>query len=889
MCRMKFFTMICIFVVSLSAQTVPNRNLHQEDRELYNVYFDRAGEEFGVPSDILRGLSFSETRWTHMVWNDDDLRSSCTGIPRVYGVMGLWDNDYFGFSLREAAALIGKEKQELKESPYQNIRGAAALLKKYYSEVPKPNNTAVESIESWQNAVAKFCGFPQEEIAQRRSLEVYSILASGYQRDRIVIKKREIDLAAVKKNVQAAEDRSFQKKSLLPNSKIMNQPDYPLAKWNPAYSGNFGTQLISQKFVVIHDVEGSYLGCISWFQNPSAQVSSQYVLNSHPNGVNASTKSPNGTPDAPVGEVTQMVEEKYRAWHVGCWNSYMIGIEHEGYYNVTGWYTPECYESSSNLVRYLCDKYNIPKDRNHVIAHQEWQNAAWRSWVTSTGQGFDPNCNTHVDPGQNWNWTQFMSLITKADTVRPVITKALPQSNILSFPAYKDIVIEFNTPMDITSTNTAFSIAPSVPGVKTWNTGNTILTFNPTATLPWNTSFTVTIDTSAKNIAKSRNLGITPFIASFITQPLDTLGPHVLRSSPMPDETDVFTTTDVAVFVDEAVQTSSLSTTVKMVDNGGANIPLANAKNEILYDRSVISFTPSGLKANTTYTVKILAGVKDYYGNPSKDDVLFQFTTGSSIVTAGLVLDNFDANTKGWLQPNQSGLTAFIDSNGTQFLFSTEKVRNGSAAKLSYSFTQQNGGVAAVQATGFPPIDMYSTVGVWIFGDASGNLLELVFSPNDQVVPVGKIFWRGWRFFQFQISEITGPNKKLKSIVIRQNETGDRSGVLFFDDMQLDATVTGHIMESGAVPQQFQLKQNFPNPFNPTTEIQFIVPDGYQGNVKLDVFDALGRTVSTLVNGSYSSGSFAVQFDASHLPSGVYFYRLRAGEFVAVNRMLLMK
>jgi N-acetyl-anhydromuramyl-L-alanine amidase AmpD len=881
----KIIWMITVTAGLLSAQITA---LHEDDRELYEKYFQHSAAEFGVPAEILMGISFSETRWTHMKWNDGDIASSCSGMPRVYGVMGLWDNAYFGYSLRDAAALIGRTPQELKESPLQNIRGAAALLKKYYADEPKPAGFADGAIESWQNAVARLSGFPQPDLAHRRGLEIYSLLSTGYSRDRIQIKKREVELEKVRTFVRSIEEAQSPVQQQNSPEGSMSQPDYPLAKWNPAYSGNFGTSLIQQKFVVIHDVEGSYLGCISWFKNTSAGVSSQYVLNSHPNGVNTSTKSPNTTPDAPVGEVTQMVEEKYRAYHVGCWNSFMVGIEHEGYASVNGWYTPEGYASSAKLVKYLCDKYNIPKDRNHVIPHSEHQNATWRSWVNSTGQGFDPTCNTHTDPGPYWNWTSYMALVTTADTIRPVVTGAIPQSDLSAFPAYKEITVSFNTPMDITSANAAFSIAPSVAGTKVWNADNTVLTFDPSALLPWNTSFTVTIDTSAKNIARSRNLGTVPFVKTFTTVPLDTSGPALVRSYPAVNETGVSLYGDVVYEINEPVQTASLSNAIRMVDENNASISLAGAKNEVVMDKGIVSFTPLNLKPNKTYTLKLLAGVKDYYGNLSKTDVIYQFITSPDVVAAGTPLDNMDANTKGWQQPSLSDRSRMFDSAKTQLTFGSEKIKAGSgSAKLTYSYTTADSGVVEIKATGYPPIDFYSRVGFWISGDASNNSVEIHIAPNDQVLSVGKIYWRGWKFIQFPLSSVTGPNKIIKSIILRQESGAAKEGKVYFDETQVDATVTGVQQSSTDIPIEYSLRQNYPNPFNPATMISFTLPSA--GYVKLSVYDMLGREVAVLADGMMQGGTYQQHFNASHFASGVYYYSLRTGSFVQTRSMLLVK
>ena len=89
------------------------------------------------------------------------------------------------------------------------------------------------------------------------------------------------------------------------------------------------------------------------------------------------------------------------------------------------------------------------------------------------------------------------------------------------------------------------------------------------------------------------------------------------------------------------------------------------------------------------------------------------------------------------------------------------------------------------------------------------------------------------------------------------------------------------------VPIEFSLKQNYPNPFNPSTNIEFSIP--VYSDVLLEVFNIQGQRVATLVNGSIGAGSHTVSFDASMFGSGVYIYRIQAGEFSKVNKMLLIK
>ena len=86
---------------------------------------------------------------------------------------------------------------------------------------------------------------------------------------------------------------------------------------------------------------------------------------------------------------------------------------------------------------------------------------------------------------------------------------------------------------------------------------------------------------------------------------------------------------------------------------------------------------------------------------------------------------------------------------------------------------------------------------------------------------------------------------------------------------------------------RFTLHQNYPNPFNPTTTIRFDLPQASQ--VTLKVFNTLGEEVATIASDRLSAGSYSYKWDASNLASGVYVYRLQAGDYVEIKKMVLMR
>jgi hypothetical protein len=92
---------------------------------------------------------------------------------------------------------------------------------------------------------------------------------------------------------------------------------------------------------------------------------------------------------------------------------------------------------------------------------------------------------------------------------------------------------------------------------------------------------------------------------------------------------------------------------------------------------------------------------------------------------------------------------------------------------------------------------------------------------------------------------------------------------------------------SEQIPSHFSFEQNYPNPFNPTTKIRFALPKSLFAN--LIVYDILGKEVETLVSELLKAGTYEVEWDASNYPSGVYYYKLTAGDYTETKKMVLVK
>jgi hypothetical protein len=110
---------------------------------------------------------------------------------------------------------------------------------------------------------------------------------------------------------------------------------------------------------------------------------------------------------------------------------------------------------------------------------------------------------------------------------------------------------------------------------------------------------------------------------------------------------------------------------------------------------------------------------------------------------------------------------------------------------------------------------------------------------------------------------------------------------IYNNNYRFDSTYTSIEAKHLSVPSNYLLYQNYPNPFNPTTIINYSVPE--TEFVTLKVYDVLGNETATLVKEEKAAGNYEVSFSATNLPSGIYFYRLQAGDFLDIKKMVLLR
>ncbi|MDP4117525.1 MAG: Ig-like domain-containing protein, partial [Bacteroidota bacterium] len=373
----------------------------------------------------------------------------------------------------------------------------------------------------------------------------------------------------------------------------------------------------------------------------------------------------------------------------------------------------------------------------------------------------------------------------------------------------------------------------------------------------------------------------------------------------------------INVSFDEQINTSTITGRFTLVKAGTSTAIATNYKYYVVNKRSVMNFIPSAnLEANTSYTFKIAAGIKDRAGNATTSDKYFTFKTSDYSYTLGSTVDNFESGIANWYQPQQSGSTAGIVSDQTSASLSTTvfNLLNSSAKsmmlKYGWDTTAASWLIREYYTLSTPVFTKDNILQAYVFGDGSGNQLRLAVKDNSAVeVNLWKpINWIGWNKVEWYLSKdalgsFTGNGTldgslKFDSFQLTYDPSKkNTTGTIYFDDVKIVSSPFSGISEDTkkAVPTNFELGQNYPNPFNPSTLINFSIPE--PGFVSLDLFNVLGQKVTNLFSGSKNAGNYVVSFNttsvAGGLPSGTYFYRMTItsskGTFTDTKKMVLMK
>ncbi|MGQ9561279.1 MAG: family 10 glycosylhydrolase [Candidatus Oleimicrobiaceae bacterium] len=496
-------------------------------------------------------------------------------------------------------------------------------------------------------------------------------------------------------------------------------------------------------------------------------------------------------------------------------------------------------------------------------------------------------------------------------------------------PVNAAIALTFSKTMDKASVTAALGFSPSLEIARlTWLDGK-ILQIVPVR-LQFATEYTLTLEPTAQDVNGRRLDGNAdgvegdPFVLHFATKQVDDVGPRVAYTYPiLPRATPMDVDDVITVMFDELIDPATFADTTASVtsSSGTARVEalLATAA-----ERSLISIRGwEPLLPETEYMVQVRNTLRDTTGNPMEEEFAFGFRTGAARYVETRMIDDFSASGN-WEQPSYSGSTSGIVVANSTFSINRDVYLPASATRpatkrsalLTYEWMEtpppQGYLLREYLRTG-PPRDVVFdtsyTLQVYLFGDNSGNKFRFCLDegtgtdwPYHEVSTWVTIDWYGWRLVEWRLSDPTsvgtwigdgtmnGAAYRIDSFQLTRGESGAIKGKLYFDNLRIvkKSTEPVRVPTSGLqVPSACMLHPSYPNPFNPVTTIAFDVAT--HGAVRLEVYDLLGRRITTLVDAPLAPGRYRVQFDASGLPSGTYFCRLVAQGQVMTRKMTLAR
>jgi hypothetical protein len=351
-----------------------------------------------IPRGLLEAIAYTKTRIRHVQPKLED--PSCIGLPAYHGPMGLVLNGqaWFRENARTISGLSGISIEELLANPAANIQAVAHSMRTL-TPVGYSSNDPLD----WVAQLLATSELPMSsEPGGRFALDTY--LYSIYQlmnetefQEAYGTPNYNLDLESFfgsnnyavlsAGSVELGEEVISGSLTYDPSVAYMAGPCYEFSGvlWVAASSTNYSSRSgTAISAVTIHTMQGYYAGSISWFQNPVANVSAHYNMR------------------ASDGQLTQMVCEVDKAWHVGTENAYTVGIEHEGFVSDPSWYTTTVYNKSAALSHDICDDRGILELRTYFKTGTGVLGGCTRV----KGHQHFPN-QSHTDPGTNWDWSYF--------------------------------------------------------------------------------------------------------------------------------------------------------------------------------------------------------------------------------------------------------------------------------------------------------------------------------------------------------------------------------------------------------------------------------------------------------------------------------------------------
>ena len=511
----------------------------------------------------------------------------------------------------------------------------------------------------------------------------------------------------------------------------------------------------------------------------------------------------------------------------------------------------------------------------------------------------------------------------------PFVVSTTPQPDEQSFPAWNDVEIQFSRKMDYQSVMNTIEIDPPLNADFVWEDSGKRLVIS-VDTLEYETDYSITISGEATDRydhqfdGNGDGTGGDDYILNFKTGPRDMIAPRIVSVYPQNNQYNVETHPIIRLTLSELIDPSSLTENTfrlqRSIDYSYVNGTVEHYASD---NQSALCFFPDEpLFPGEKYKIKVYPGISDLFGNVLSATNYYTFKTANTQWVTREIDDFESAVTDNWWNPQQSGTTTGIITEQTSRTTSADKVNlitdSKSSLQINYGWDENSSSwMIRVYLNESTPKNVHFNdsyqLQAYVLGDGSGNKFRFALddnvpayiAANHEVSEWYTVDWLGWKLVTWDLPNdpvgtwigdgVLDGTLRFDSIQLTYEPEAAITGSLYFDDLRIVSEQVTDVpsITNEQVVEGFQLFQNYPNPFNPETTIRYNISTSDE-NVRLVIYDMLGKEVRTLVNERQNSGEYSALWNgrdnqSNEVASGIYIYKLIVGNKVQSKRLALIR
>ena len=499
------------------------------------------------------------------------------------------------------------------------------------------------------------------------------------------------------------------------------------------------------------------------------------------------------------------------------------------------------------------------------------------------------------------------------------------ETNLVSedpvFPAWRNPSITFSRAMDEASVEAGFTIEPYSAGSFYFTSSQKRMSYLVDDTLEYLTDYTITIAGTATDIfghpldGNHDNVGGDDWSVQFTTGPPDLSPPFIMASYPANGANTVDIRPVINLVWNEELDSNSVNSDMVIFERVNGLQPqdfvlehhVVNAKSVL------VVYVMNDLLDVEAYRIRLLPGFTDLYGNSRQLETVMNFST-TNFDYAISYIDNFENNAvNNWWEITGSGSNLGILAEQCVRHVVTDlsilSWGDSSSLRLDYGWdTSADSWLIREYLGGGAPRNVHFTASkimqAFVFGDGNSNKFRFCVDDNigaaglHEVSPWYTINWYGWKLVSWDMSaDGTGTwigdgnldgTLEFDSIQLSYTPGQPHLGAYFVDELRVVDRNYLAIAEFGQQqPDVFALLPNYPNPFNPWTNVPFTLAT--DSDVSIRVFNLKGELVANLVNGPMQAGLHVTRWNAERASSGIYLLKMDANAFSITRKVTVLK